>query len=361
MRRRGSLVKSTKANRLNNTSVPGETRTRRVVLIAGPGTEILDLVGPLQVFTRAADMFSRQNPGAPPIYAVEVVATTLRTAIMTNCGLRITAHKTFREVRGEIDTLLVAGGAAIEKDEIPIEVVRLLKKIAGRIRRIGSVCTGALLLGRAGMLDGRRATTHWNWCALLARKYPRTEVDPDPIFVRDDMVYTSAGVTAGMDLALALVEEDHGSRLALQVARNLVLYLRRPGGQSQFSAALSMQLTDRKPLRELEAWVLDNLNKPLNVPMLAERVAMSPRNFARVFSKEMKTTPAKFVERLRVEAARRRLEESQNSMETIAGECGFGNVNSMRTVFQRALKIAPGQYRRHFRSTHRAKRPTRRG
>jgi len=163
-------------------------------------------------------------------------------------------------------------------------------------------------------------------------------------------VYTSAGVTAGMDLALALVEEDHGSRLALQVARNLVLYLRRPGGQSQFSAALSLQLTDRKPLRELESWVLDNLNKPLNVPVLAERVAMSPRNFARVFTKEMKTTPAKFVEHLRVEAARRRLEESRNSLETIAGECGFGNVNSMRNVFQRALRIAPGQYRRHFRS-----------
>ena len=152
-----------------------------------------------------------------------------------------------------------------------------------------------------------------------------------------------------MDLALALVEEDHGSRLALQVARNLVLYLRRPGGQSQFSAALSLQLTDRKPLRELEAWVLDNLQKPLSVPLLAQRVAMSPRNFARVFTKEMKTTPAKFVERLRVEAARRRLEESHNSMEMIADECGFGNVNSMRNVFQRTLKIAPGQYRRHFR------------
>jgi transcriptional regulator GlxA family with amidase domain len=146
-----------------------------------------------------------------------------------------------------------------------------------------------------------------------------------------------------------LVEEDYGSRLALQVARNLVLYLRRPGSQSQFSAALSLQLTDRKPLRELEAWVLDNLQKPLTVPLLAERVAMSPRNFARVFTKEMKTTPAKFVERLRVEAARRRLEESPNSMEMIAGECGFGNVNSMRNVFQRTLKIAPGQYRRHFR------------
>src|SRR5437773_8966458 len=268
MRRRGSLVKSTKANRLNNTSVPGQTRTRRVVLIAGQGTEILDLVGPLQVFTRAADMFSRQNPGASPIYAVEVVATTSRTAIMTNCELRITAHKTFREIRGEIDTLLVAGGAAIEKDEIPIEVVRWLRKIAGHIRRIGSVCTGALLLGRAGILDGRRATTHWNWCALLARKYPRAEVDPDPIFVRDDMVYTSAGVTAGMGLALALVEEEHGSRPALQVARNLVPYLRRPGGPPQISASPFMQLTYPKPLRELDAWGFDNPNNTLNVAVL---------------------------------------------------------------------------------------------
>ncbi len=252
-------------------------------------------------------------------------------------------------MRGKIDTLLVAGGSAIEQNEINPEAVRWLKKIARRSRRVASVCTGAMLLARAGLLDGRRATTHWNWCEVLIKRAPRANIDPNPIFIRDENVYTSAGVTAGMDLALALVEEDYGSRLALQVARN-----RRPGGQSQFSAALSLQLTDRKPLRELEAWVLDNLNKPLTVPVLAQRVAMSPRNFARVFTKEMKTTPAKFVERLRVEAARRRLEESQNSMETIAGECGFGNVNSMRNVFQRALKIAPGQYRRHFRH---AKRP----
>jgi transcriptional regulator GlxA family with amidase domain len=252
-------------------------------------------------------------------------------------------------VRGKIDTLLVAGGNAIEQNKINPEAARWLKKISGRIRRIGSVCTGAMLLARAGLLDGRRATTHWNWCQTLIKRAPRADVDPDPIFIRDENVYTSAGVTAGMDLALALVEEDHGSRLALQVARNLVLYLRRPGGQSQFSAALSLQATDRKPLRELEAWVLDNLHKPLTVPMLAERVAMSPRNFARVFTKEMKTTPAKFVECLRVEAARRRLEESPNSMEAIAAECGFGSINSMRNVFQRTLKIAPGQYRRHFR------------
>ena len=327
--------------------------TRRIVFVAAPEVEILDLVGPLQVFARAADFFDRENPGSQPIYSVEVVTTSSRRSLVANCGLRIIAHKTFRELRGKIDTLLVAGGNSIERDEINPEVVRWLRKIAGRIRRIGSVCTGAMLLARAGLLDGRRATTHWNWCEALVRRAPRAEVDPDPIFIRDENVYTSAGVTAGMDLALALVEEDHGSRLALQVARNLVLYLRRPGGQSQFSAALSLQLTDRKPLRELEAWVLDNLNRPLTVPVLAERVAMSPRNFARVFIKEMKTTPAKFVERLRVEAARRRLEESHNSMEAIASECGFGNINSMRNVFQRALKIPPGQYRRHFRHANR--------
>ena len=342
-------MKSRKVNRSYNKEEV-QPRTRRVLFIAGPGTEILDLVGPFQVFTRAAEMFSKQNPGSPPIYSGEVITTSRQTSFVTNCRLRIAAHNTFRRVRGKIDTLLISGGSAIENDEIDIEVVQWIRKIAGRIRRIGSVCTGAMLLARAGLLDGRKVTTHWNWCALLAKKCPRADVDPNPIFIRNGNVYTSAGVTAGMDLALALVEEDHGSRLALQVARNLVLYLRRPGGQSQFSAALSMQLTDRKPFRELESWVLEHLNKPLTVPMLAERLAMSPRNFARVFTKEMKTTPAKFVERLRVEAARRRLEESQNSLETIAGECGFANVNSMRNVFQRALRIAPGHYRRHFRS-----------
>src|ERR1044072_5747449 len=263
---------------------------RRVVFIAAPGTEILDLVGPLQVFARASEIFVRQNPAASPIYSVEVVSASAHRSFVTNCNLQITAHKTFRQVSGGIDTLLVAGGTAIENDEVDADVIRWLKKVAGRIRRVGSVCTGAMLLARAGLLDGRRATTHWNWCEILIRRAPLAKVDRDPIFVRDKNVYTSAGVTAGMDLALALVEEDHGSRLALHVARNLVLYLRRPGGQSQFSAALSLQLTDREPLRELESWVLDNLNKPLAVPALAKRVAMSPRTFARIFTKEMKTT-----------------------------------------------------------------------
>ena len=322
--------------------------TRRIVFVAGPGTEILDLAGPLQVFARASDIYRQNNSGAP-IYSIEVVSISPVRSLTANCGLRFHADKTFRQLRGKIDTLLVAGGDAIEQNKINPEAVRWLKQIAKRARRVGSVCTGAMLLARAGLLDGRRVTTHWNWCETLVRRAPRADVDPDPIFVRDENIYTSAGVTTGMDLALALVEEDYGSRLALETARNLVLYLRRPGGQSQFSAALSLQATDRKPLRELEAWVLEHLDTPLTVPDLAQHLAMSPRNFARVFTREMKTTPAKFVERLRVEAARRRLEESQNSMETIANECGFGSVNSMRNVFQRTLKISPGQYRRHFR------------
>jgi len=323
-------------------------RTRRVVIIAAPGAEMLDLVGPFQVFASATQL-AEPDAACAPIYRVEIVSCSRRTAFVTNCGLRMSAHRSFRDVHGQIDTLLIAGGSAIEEDRTGPEVVRWVREIAARIRRVGSVCTGALLLARAGLLDGRRATTHWNWCQRLARRYPQVTVEPRPIFIRDGNVYTSAGVTAGMDLALALVEDDHGSRLALQVARQLVLYLRRPGGQAQFSAALSLQLSDRQPLRELQAWVLENLDKPLSVQALAEHVAMSPRNFARVFGREMRVTPGKFVERLRVEAARRRLEETRHSLKKIAAQCGLGSVASMRRIFQRLVGIPPGQYRQHFR------------
>jgi transcriptional regulator GlxA family with amidase domain len=329
------------------------TRTRRVLLVAAPGSQILDVVGPFQIFTRAAELLLTQQPGSTAAYSVEIITSSPNPVLVTNCGLRVSAHRTFRRVRGEIDTLLIAGGSAVEDDETGIDVVRWLKSVAGQVRRIGSVCTGAMLLARAGLLNGRKATTHWKWCQLLAGKYPRIEVDPDPIFIRDGKVYTSAGVTAGMDLALALVEEDHGSRLALEVARDLVLYLRRPGGQSQFSVALSTQLSDRKPLRDLAAWMLDNLSSPLNVQVLAKHVAMSPRNFARIFTREMGTTPAKYVEHLRIEMARRRLEETQYGPKQIAGECGFGNTKAMRGAFQRALRVTPGEYRLRFQGASR--------
>jgi transcriptional regulator GlxA family with amidase domain len=208
------------------------TPTRRVLLVAAPGSQILDVVGPFQIFTRAAELLLTQQPGSTAAYSVEVITSSPKPVLVTNCGLRVSAHRSFRRVGGEIDTLLIAGGSAVEDGSTGIEVVRWLRSVAGQVRRIGSVCTGAMLLARAGLLNGRKATTHWKWCEFLATKYPGIEVDPDPIFLRDGKVYTSAGVTAGMDLALALVEEDHGSRLALEVARDLVLYLRRPGGQS---------------------------------------------------------------------------------------------------------------------------------
>jgi transcriptional regulator GlxA family with amidase domain len=204
------------------------------------------------------------------------------------------------------------------------------------------------VLAAAGLLDGRRATTHWKWCSRLALAYPQIEVDADSIFVRDGSVYTSAGVTAGMDLALALVEEDFGGAAALWIARHLVLFARRPGGQSQFSVFLDLQATDREPLRDLQTWMAGQLDQNLSVERLAAQVHMSSRNFARVFRQQVGWTPARFVERLRVEAARRRLEESGTGLAQVALECGFGSADSMRRSFLRVLRVAPADYRRRF-------------
>jgi transcriptional regulator GlxA family with amidase domain len=203
-------------------------------------------------------------------------------------------------------------------------------------------------LAAAGLLEGKRATTHWKWAAELATRFKRTTVDPDPIYIRDGNTYTTAGVTAGMDLALALVEEDLGSPLALKVAREMVLYLRRAGGQSQFSTSLSLQASDRKPIAEIRSWALDNLDQDLPVEKLAAKASMSPRNFARVFLKDTGTTPARFVERLRVEAARRRLEESKDKLEKVANDCGFGSLQGLRRSFLRVLQVSPNDYRRRF-------------
>jgi transcriptional regulator GlxA family with amidase domain len=323
------------------------TAPRAVLILAAAGAEMLDVVGPYQVFS-SANRLARQR-GGRDAYHVEVLACGPSRRLHTNCGLTLTAQRTLAAWRGPIDTLLIAGGDAVEQHRTSAASVRWLQRAAARARRLGSICTGAMLLGRAGLLDGHHVTTHWNWCELLARQFPRARVNPDPIFIRDGRLATSAGVTAGMDLALALIEEDHGAQLALQTARHLVLYLRRPGGQAQFSAALALQLSERQPLRELHAWVLENLQQPLTVTQLAARVHMSPRNFARIFSREMRTTPAKFVERLRVETARRRLEETRRSLKQIARECGFGSVGSMRGVFQRTVGVPPARYRQHFR------------
>lgn len=320
---------------------------RRIAMVAFADAQILDVVGPLEVFSRAARLVSDEGRRGPLPYSVEILART-RGPVVTSSGLAVVASRSFRTVRAGIDTLFVAGGRGVEaavRDEALIEWLRAMSR---RVRRMASVCTGAFLLAEAGLLDGKRAATHWGSCSRLAEHYPDVTVDPDPIFVQQGRFFTSAGVTAGMDLALALVEQDHGSEVARQVARQLVLFLKRPGGQSQFSAQLKTQLSDREPLAELQAWMADHLDADLSVAALARRASMSPRNFARVFAQSVGLTPARYVDTLRVEAARRRLEESGVGVDEIAQRCGFGTRESMRRAFQRTMRISPSDYRSRF-------------
>jgi transcriptional regulator GlxA family with amidase domain len=252
------------------------------------------------------------------------------------------------EVQGSIDTLVVAGGAGTRAAASDPRVIAWVRDAASRSRRVTSVCSGAFVLAEAGLLDGRRATTHWEWCDTLARMYPAVEVERDSIFVRDDNVYTSAGVTAGMDLALALVEEDLGAQRAREVAQQLVMFLRRPGGQSQFSAQLAAPTAEREPIREVQDWIAANPAADLSVPTLAARAAMSPRNFARAFRAGVGMTPAAYVESVRVEQARIALDGSDAQIEAIAGHCGFGTVETMRRAFHRRLGVGPAAYRSRF-------------
>lgn len=327
---------------------PSLNRPKTIVFLAAQNTQILDVAGPFQIFVRAAEIFVRENPSRKAPYKVVLASTTHRRSVATNCGLVLTGSDTFRTLRGPLDTLLVAGGSGVEEASRDEELILWLRKAAPRVRRIGSICTGAFVLASAGLLEGKRVATHWKWAAELARKFKNTTVDPDPIYIRDGNTYTTAGVTAGMDLALALVEEDLGAPMALKVAREMVLYLRRAGGQSQYSAALSLQSSDRKQIEEICSWALDNLDQPLPVEKLAAKAGMSPRNFARVFLQDTGTTPARFVERIRVEAARRRLEESQDKLEKVADDCGFGSTLSLRRSFLRVLRVPPNDYRHRF-------------
>jgi transcriptional regulator GlxA family with amidase domain len=312
-----------------------------VVIVAFEGVQPLDVVGPAEVFS-GADLLA--GGGA---YSVEVVAPSTEP-IATRGGYALEPGGGIAACRGPIDTLIAAGGVGSAKAEDDPELITWIRRAAGRSRRVVSVCTGAFLLAKAGLLDGRRATTHWVRCGELARRYPQIEVDPEPIFVRDGEIWTSAGVSSGMDLALALVEDDLGPEAAREVARWLVLFLQRPGGQSQFSSHLAGQQADRRPLRDLQAWIADNLGADLRVETLAERASMSPRNFARAFRRETGRTPAVYVEELRVEHARHLLEQSSEPVEAVAVNCGFGTPETMRRAFARRVGVPPADYRARF-------------
>jgi transcriptional regulator GlxA family with amidase domain len=325
---------------------PAASRPHRVAAVTFPGGQVLDVTGPLEVFSRAERFLRDEGRTTEPVYQVEVLARRAGPVPMSS-GIELVARRSLQTTIS-IDTLIVCGGIGTDAALRDHELIAWLRRQHSRVKRLASVCTGAFLLAEAGLLDGRRATTHWSWCDRLAREYPGVEVVPDAIYVRDDGLYTSAGVTAGIDLALAMVEEDWGREVALGVARELVVFLKRPGGQSQFSRHLATLQPAPRPLRELELWALENLTADLSVEALAARVHMSPRNFARVFRRETGTTPAKFVEVARVEEARRRLEITPLTTAAIATGCGFGTTESMRRAFLRHLGIGPAEYRRRF-------------
>jgi transcriptional regulator GlxA family with amidase domain len=318
---------------------------RTIVHVAYPGIALLDLVGPAEVFATANRLAE-----SGPRYRLHVASEDGRP-IVGDSGLRLEVDGRLSEVAGRVDTVLIAAGLtyvdAIRSRELLAEV----RRIAGGARRVGSTCVGAFVLAAAGLLDGRTATTHWAFCETLARDFPKVAVEPDRIFVRDGNVFTSAGVTAGMDLALALVEADHGVDVARAVARWLVVFVQRPGGQSQFSERLAYPIPCDSALRAVCDEIVADPSGDHSVPSMAERAALSERHFARLFLAETGTTPGRFVERARVEAARDLLEATAVPVESVAEEAGFGSAETMRRAFLRVLSVGPADYRARFSRT----------
>ena len=326
-----------------------ESKSRRIVFVTYKGVSLLDLAGPLEAF-RVADAFSPQR-GRRPTYECTVVSSR-GGRVLTADGAELHTKPASSAAKKGIDTLVVPGGFLVDDVTRDRTLVQWIRKTAPECRRVCSVCVGGFLLAEAGILDGRRAATHWMHAPLLASRYPAVTVEPDAIFVRDGRVWSSAGVTSGIDLALALIEQDVGRKVAIDVARMLVVYLKRAGGQSQYSALLAAQAqSESDTFSELEQWIAEHLKVDLRVEALAEQVHMSPRNFARLYVKTRGRTPAKAVEAIRIDAARRRLEETSDRIETVADECGFSDEEQMRLSFIRVLGIPPREYRKRFAST----------
>jgi transcriptional regulator GlxA family with amidase domain len=316
---------------------------RVIDVLAYPAVQLLDVTGPIQVFASANDCLT--EAGAGPAYAVRVVAQGGQSVAAT-AGVELATTR-LPPVGEAVDTLLVAGGQGVDVAAADAVLVDWVRQRAAQARRVASVCTGAFLLAASGVLDGRRATTHWLHCARLAERYPAVRVEPDPIFVRDGPIWTSAGVTSGIDLALALVEQDLGRTVALAVARYLVVFLKRSGGQAQFSTALALQTEDDK-FGALHDWINAHLADDLSLPVLADRAGMSERSFSRHYAEATGLTPARAIERLRVEAARRLLSESRLPVKRISQRCGFGSEETMRRSFLRLLAATPQDYRARF-------------
>jgi transcriptional regulator GlxA family with amidase domain len=313
--------------------------SRRIVVVVVPPVDELDLVGPLQVFNSINRLACRT------IYAIEVVTNAANLTVQGEGGvLTFVARHHFSRVKGACDSVLLVCGLG-SRSVRDAALSAWLRRMAAGVRRLGAVCVGSFLLAEAGLLNKRRATTHWRFGRELASRYPDVRVEHDPLWVKDGNIYTSAGISAGIDLALAWAEEDCGASLAHEAARELVLFLRRPGGQPQVSLTLASQASEMMSIRELQIWIAEHLETRLSVEDLADRMAMSVRNFERVFTREVGTTPAQYVLQARVEAARRLLERSDNGLKRVAAAAGFGSPDVMRRAFVRLLGITPRRYR----------------
>lgn len=324
--------------------------SRRIGVLVWPGCDVLDVCGPIDAFFYAKywlPRFGKTEPG----YLCDIISVA-PGPIRTTCGIELIATHGYFDLEEGLDTLVVAGGAEAELASKDPSLIECVRSLAPKARRVASICTGAFILAASGLLHQRRVTTHWMYSDLLAKAYPSITVDASQLFARDGNFYSSGGITAGIDLALALIEEDLGGEVALAVARTLVVFPRRPGGQSQFSGYIKWrEVRSRPDIQELQTWMLGHPGEDLSVQALADRLGMSPRNFARLFRSETGETPAQFAERARADAARCKLEQSSLPVEIIAVECGFGNAERMRRTFQRLFSINPHDYRERFRST----------
>lgn len=332
----------------NNANQQKNSQSRNVVMVIYPDAHVLDVAGPIEILT-GTRLFVDQE--VEP-YSVTVVSANAGP-VTTTSGLTLQADKSFasaKRSRTPIDTLLIAGGHGTSNALKSKPLLNYVRWAAQRANRVVSICTGAMILAEAGLLDNRRATTHWFWCPVLAKHYPTIKVDADALFVRDGHIWTSAGVTAGMDLSLALIEQDWGHEIALQIARYNVMYMMRPGGQAQFSAQLIAQQQEGGPLSETLDYILNYVGENLTVTTLAARACMSERSFARKFKEATGMTPAQYVEIARLQVARVQLEQTNDLIEVVALNVGFTNPERMRRAFQRHLGISASDYRDRFQS-----------
>lgn len=319
---------------------------RKVVIFVFERANLLDIAGPLQVFAAASEEAAESAGGAR---AYEVVIASMNGGLVkTSSGVELVSRSASEIGLSEIDTLLVSGGGGVKMAMTDRPTLAWLASRKGKVRRYGSICTGAFLMAAAGLLEGRRATTHWGACEEFGGAFPQVQVETDALFVEDEGLWTSAGVTAGIDMALAMVEQDLGAAVALETARQLVLFLKRSGGQPQFSSHLRAEAIEDDNLRRLVGWILENPGDNLDVSSLASRASMSVRSLFRAFHDHLQTTPREFVETARLETARRMLEQSRERIDRVARKSGFAGTEAMRRAFKRRFRVSPAAYRERF-------------